>query len=263
MPSFDDTGIFNPLFGSDGDIAMKMKMKTKKKSEDGGVRKNYKIDLNVPKFQTDDANNKVLIFEISCDGTCCLQEISHKELLASIYDEAESSSVDNFSGSISKMNARDLRRLDYRINPNEGKSVSVRYNAVAFSMDSIRAIVTSKKLYFVVPVGADSILTVMEASMKGWDNSNESFELHVYDALLNSMLTLDSYEYQLIDDKFHDLIAKLKKHSFISLKMQEKLRLLKNEVAKFTRHISNTQKILSDLLEDEERLVSDGACVLV
>ena len=62
---------------------------------------------------------------------------------------------------------RDLRRLDFSINPNEELTVQVRRHVTLFSVDPLRAIITAHKVRIVVPPGADSLMNILEDYIKG------------------------------------------------------------------------------------------------
>ncbi len=74
---------------------------------------------------------------------------------------------DDVNSSVLNLRLRDLRRLDFSINPNEELTVQVRRHVVLFSVDPIRAIITHKKLRIIVPPGADSIMKFLEDYMQG------------------------------------------------------------------------------------------------
>ena len=63
---------------------------------------------------------------------------------------------------------RDLRRLDFATNPNEELVVQVRRHVVLFTIDPLRAIITSQKLRLIVPPGGDTELTILEQYMHDW-----------------------------------------------------------------------------------------------
>ena len=62
---------------------------------------------------------------------------------------------------------RDLRRLDFSINPNEELTVQVRRHVTLFSVDPLRAIITAHNVRIVVPPGADSLMNILEDYIKG------------------------------------------------------------------------------------------------
>jgi DNA gyrase/topoisomerase IV subunit A len=65
---------------------------------------------------------------------------------------------------ISHIRLRDLRRLEYSLNPLEEPTLLVRRHSVLLSLDPLRAIVMADKLLFIVPDGADSLISKLEQS---------------------------------------------------------------------------------------------------
>jgi len=68
---------------------------------------------------------------------------------------------------INNLRLRDLRRLDFKFNPSEEKSVLIRRHTVLMAMDPLRAVIMADRLILIVPDGADSLISVLDQHMKG------------------------------------------------------------------------------------------------
>jgi hypothetical protein len=69
---------------------------------------------------------------------------------------------DKLSGAI-YLRIRDLRRLDFNLNPSEEPSFWVRKHAILISIDPIRAVVMASRIVIIVPPGGmDKILDILE-----------------------------------------------------------------------------------------------------
>lgn len=70
---------------------------------------------------------------------------------------------------VSRVNYRDLRRLEYKIYPTEAPSIIVRRHCVLFLFDPLRAVILADRLMLVVPDGADLLLQVLESHVRSWN----------------------------------------------------------------------------------------------
>lgn len=86
-----------------------------------------------------------LVIEIHPDGTTEFKEVSLKNLRDFVNDQAAKYDCDGISltekdNSISLIRPRDLRRLEFSLNPLEEPTFLVRRHAVLLSLDPLRAI---------------------------------------------------------------------------------------------------------------------------
>ena len=162
-----------------------------------GENDNFKsaVDSLVQKKKSE-KNKSVLIFEISTanNGVGVYKEMTFRELLAEILLEIENytpksllvfdhyslyiifltifkihrQDEDTFTYAVLPLRMRDLRRLDFATNPNEELAVLVRRHVVIFTVDPLRAVITSQKLRLIVPPGGDTELTIFEQYMRDW-----------------------------------------------------------------------------------------------
>ena len=73
---------------------------------------------------------------------------------------------------------RDLRRLDFNLNPSEEPSFWVRKHAVLISIDPIRAVVMASRIIIIVPPGGmDRILDILERHLADCAENNRGFFL--------------------------------------------------------------------------------------
>ena len=68
---------------------------------------------------------------------------------------------------VSKIQHRDLRRLEYSFNPLGEPAVLIRRHAVLVSFDPLRAVVMADRLIVIIPDGADQILELLEKNLNG------------------------------------------------------------------------------------------------
>jgi hypothetical protein len=70
---------------------------------------------------------------------------------------------DGDQSGVINLRIRDLRRLDFSINPSEEPSFWVRKHAVLVSIDPIRAVIMASRIIIIVPPGGmDRILEILE-----------------------------------------------------------------------------------------------------
>ena len=72
-----------------------------------------------------------------------------------------------------QLRIRDLRRLDFNLNPSEEPSFWVRKHAVLISIDPIRAVVMASRIIIIVPPGGmDRILDILERHLADCAENN-------------------------------------------------------------------------------------------
>lgn len=228
-----------------------------------------------------DLSAKINIYEMCSDGRAFMKSMTIKELFNLINQENPTNTDD--INTCDKVNFRELRRLSYNINPNAEATIYVRKHVVILSIDTTRAVITSNRLMFIVPNGADSMLEIIGSHMNGWSTSsttrdshefisstlvpsfasetnlnifsqNESFEYHAYDGLLSMTKRLDINVMDTIKKKVSIILKQLRKSSVVSLSTQEGLRSVKSEMAAQLNHFTLIKTVLSDIIEDDETL---------
>ena len=205
-----------------------------------------------------ETQNKFSVYEMCLNGTSGMKQLSVKDmfgLLNTIKPNILVDTKDDDINNYDRINLRDLRRLDYNFNSNGEAVISIRKHAVIFSIDTTRAIITSKKLYYIVPNGADSILDMIGKHMNYFDKSSEYFEYHAYDGLLTATKHLDVMAINNVRQQSTEIINKLKKNAVIPTHIQEKLKLLKNTMTELSKHFDKIKQVLSDIIEDDEKLI--------
>lgn len=195
--------------------------------------------------------NKFLLYEICSNGANEMKLVSVKDLYTMLTQEIY---ANNDIENCDQLNLRDLRRIDYKLNPNEEAVISVRKHTVIFSIDTTRAIITANKLLFIVPNGADSVLHMLCKHMNTWDPNYCSFENHTYDGLLLVTKSIDETHLDIIKTDTLDIIAQLKKKSIMPLKLQERIQEIKNKLVEKSKHFTHIKLALNDLLDNDEKM---------
>eukprot|EP01038_Epipyxis_sp_PR26KG_P010484 gene10484-14087_t len=191
--------------------------------------------------------------------------------IPNIVDDNDETEVEE-TNFVSEINLRDIRRLDFKFNPNPEHSLLIGRDVVLFAMECcsypIRAVVTSKKLILIVPDGADSILEIISQHMKDWSLHSISnnydhhslhenkplFEYHAYEALLTAVKSVDEQDYTRLNTEIQSLLIQLNKAAVISSLPLFHLRKLKNELFTLLTRLVNNRNILQDLVEDDEEM---------
>lgn len=208
---------------------------------------------NVTGITNYELSNKFNIYEICINKSTNIRQTSAKDLIVLLNNDCVSNNNDSINN-YDKVNLRDIRRLDYNFNPDGEAVISIRKHAVIFSIDTTRAIITSKKILFVVPNGADSILRMITKHMDLYDKDIGKFEYYAYDGLLSVTKYLDIIAINDIKKQSIEIINKLKKHAVIPIIVQERLKLLKNSITELSKHFEKIKLLLDDILEDDEKL---------
>jgi hypothetical protein len=100
-----------------------------------------------------------------------------------------------------QLTLQDLRRLDYQMSPNDGTSILVHHHVVAFCLNPIRALITPKRLVFILHAGAENISSMVQNLMNAWDPESVSFEGHAYNSLFTAMAHIDNITYKSIVER--------------------------------------------------------------
>eukprot|EP01034_Spumella_vulgaris_P025879 gene25879-32385_t len=237
---------------------------------------NKKVSLaNVFETQADDSSP----FDLSTPHPTQLPPSGGKTSRPAYSPAPESLTDDqptNFSA-VSELRLRDLRRLDYQFNPNEEKSVLIRRHAVLFAMDPMRAVVMTNRLILIVPSGADSLISILDKYMKEWNPSMQSsnnlqslgapsvsgaggskysipFEAHAYEALITTVKSMESQEFDNVSASLHEILRYCSHGSLLPIEVQEKMRNLKNDLSMMSSRVSSSKHALHELTEDDEEM---------
>ena len=181
------------------------------------------------------------------------------------YTDTDTSTRDGCGVGAIRMRIRDLRILDFSINPNSAYSIVVRRHAVLISLDPIRAVVMANQVIIMLPPGGmDNIIGILGGFMDSWsdgggsalthrvtpsssshakqqtdeDNNNEEefgntptyFEMHVYEAIFTTINTLHAQQYKLLNDEATIVLSYFNQQTavIVPLLIQERFRSLKN-----------------------------------
>lgn len=214
---------------------------------------------------------ELFILEISYLGSSEFKYSNIRELYTYIRQEAEkfdnienSSSTQNrgIKFAVSNIQQRDVRRLDFQCNLQDEAIVIVRKHVVLIAFDPLRVVIMADRIILIIPDGADSLLNLIQESMKAWvlgnnDKNNEvrlPFESHAYEAIIATVLALQNQEYDIIHDRIQRILNDYKSTSNMPIDTQETMRLYKNKVISQVAKVSAFRNSLSALLENEEDL---------
>lgn len=101
---------------------------------------------------------------------------------------------------INNLRLRDLRRLDFKFNPSEEKSVLIRRHTVLMAMDPLRAVIMADRLILIVPDGADSLISVLDQHMKG------TFSEPIFISTEIELINILSSEWSRGDKKLNNIV---------------------------------------------------------
>ena len=147
---------------------------------------------------------------------------------------------DKLSGAI-YLRIRDLRRLDFNLNPSEEPSFWVRKHAIMISIDPIRAVVMASRIIIIVPPGGmDKILDILERHLadctadfrssgklshnslnadenEGQDEDMNQFEFTAIEAILATVSTLHNQQLKAMSDDATEALSYFDATSSISV----------------------------------------------
>ena len=127
-----------------------------------------------------------------------------------------------------QLRIRDLRRLDFNLNPSEEPSFWVRKHAVLISIDPIRAVVTASRIIIIIPPGGmDNILDILERHLadclgnSGEKNTeigvdqdgedeqhhNHPFEITAFEAILATVSSLHNQQFKALNEEAQDALS--------------------------------------------------------
>jgi len=156
---------------------------------------------------------------------------------------------------------RDLRWLESYV-LDQKLTILVRRHLVIIVLDPIRALVMADKLILIVPPGADSLLGILHNFMSEWvpeaiiNDTRVSipFEFHAFEAVLTSVLALQSQQLEELQSNSHLLLSHMRELSMVPLKIQEQMRELKNSVSRMACNVINYQSALDELIMQDEEM---------
>ena len=127
-----------------------------------------------------------------------------------------------------QLRIRDLRRLDFNLNPSEEPSFWVRKHAVLISIDPIRAVVMASRIIIIIPPGGmDNILDILERHLTdclgnggeknteiGGDQDGEDeqhynhpFEITAFEAILATVSSLHNQQFKALNEEAQDALT--------------------------------------------------------
>jgi hypothetical protein len=204
---------------------------------------------------------------------------------------------EDYVSAVNPLRIRDLRKLDVNdfdeASTANSSTLLVRWHALLFCFEPIRAIVMSTKLIWIVPNGADSLLELVQEHMMQWveacnsdhamtggkDSSNHStndinngahaeddkppFEAHALDALFTTVTSLQDQEYKRINSDIQLILGQFKqKGCILSIDAQEKMRSLKNRVSRMLQRLGSYRSALEDAVDDDEEMALMNLSIL-
>ncbi len=137
---------------------------------------------------------------------------------------------DKLSGAI-YLRIRDLRRLDFSLNPSEEPSFWVRKHAILISIDPIRAVVMASRIVIIVPPGGmDKILDILERHLaectadfrssgklssngltadddEGQNGDMDQFEFTAIEAILATVSTLHNQQLKAMSEEAMEALS--------------------------------------------------------
>lgn len=97
-------------------------------------------------------------------------------------------------------------------------------------------------------------VTWLTAWFEAGDAESVSFEERAYEAIIASVIGIQTQEYDICCFQAQSILADFKIASIISIQKQEQMRILKNKVSGMISKINAYRKSMEDLLEDDEGL---------
>jgi len=221
----------------------------------------------------------VLVLEISSSLQNQYYTTSLRELLNHIRceceyidkeREGETCSKPRLSNSL-RLRGRDFRHLEESLRSTiSDPGILIRRHLVLISMDPMRAIVTSNKIFLVIPDGADNVLYILEQSLHTWerdtsdkesDNGYESFskvpfELRAYEAIFYTLVAAKKLEYSKLQRGIESAIMSFTNSSgeLVSIEAQVERRALQQRLLRLQQSVEADTRVLAELLENDEDL---------
>ncbi len=81
-----------------------------------------------------------------------------------------------------------------------------------------------------------------------------AFEIKAFEAILDAVVTIHSQEFHRYSKKIKEALDKLKSRSIVPVKLQEKIRNLKNGLSSIAARISAHRRALDEILEEDEEM---------
>ena len=164
---------------------------------------------------------------------------------------------------VSEIQYHDLRYLENQFHTHEEPTVLVRKHAVLISLNPLRAIITADRMMLIVPDGADSLLYMLHDYMHGIvEDADGSFdpaadtgpEIRAYKALFSTITAIHQQEYLSVCAKVERALSKFQSMKTITVELQEAIRVLKNTVSSQGIKVAAYQRLIRDLLGNDEDL---------
>ena len=157
----------------------------------------------------------------------------------------------------------DLRYLENQFNAHESPMVLVRKHAIIISLSPLRAIVTADRIVLSVPDGADALLYMLHEHMHEIVEDTEGIlddsgflppEIRAYKALFLTIIAIHQQEYNSICKKVDKALKKFAAVNKITSEIRETIRVLKNSVEAQEIKVKDYQRLLKDLLRNQDDL---------
>lgn len=155
---------------------------------------------------------------------------------------------------------RDLRRLEFGINKSERFNVVIRRHVVLFTVDPLRAIVTSQKLRLIVPTGDSPELSLLENYMRDWfqikfkNTSNLTFEMHVYESMLATVKDILIPLHKTLIERIRKILSYMKAGHLLSSEAQARYIFLSDESSKLEAKLKLYISSLKTIVDDDEAM---------
>jgi hypothetical protein len=176
--------------------------------------------------------------------------------------------------------------------PQEEPAILIRRHAVLISLDPLRVIVMWNRVVGFVPEGADTLLRTLYINMKVWDGESAShneelqqrltlssnpsaigspavppssttpFEMRAYEAIFGTVVEILKQEEKNLREKIDQIVSILNKYSIVPVKVQDKVRQYKHEVAEKMQRVQAHLNVIQDIMDDDEQMALMNLSIL-
>jgi hypothetical protein len=80
------------------------------------------------------------------------------------------------------------------------------------------------------------------------------FEAHAYEALITTVKSMESQEFDNVSASLHEILRYCSHGSLLPIEVQEKMRNLKNDLSMMSSRVSSSKHALHELTEDDEEM---------
>eukprot|EP01041_Mallomonas_annulata_P002658 gene2658-5214_t len=213
----------------------------------------------------------VRVKEILSTGDSTYKTITPWEIFSHVRVNAAQidSKVDciHLSSAASMFSRRDLRRLKHKFSPQEEPVILIRRHAVMISIDPIHAIIMQHKIMVVISEEANYSISELERQLQReisspYEDTQASFEVKAYDAVLSSVIANENNNYADMMKEADELLRAFNSGTIISIRLQERMRQLKNRLSRMLAHMKGRRRLFVELLDNEEDMALMNLSIL-